>query len=974
LLLLSGNIHPNPGPVGLSSHFTSPSCKPLNPYLTLACQNVRSISTITKNDTIFDFITSCKLDILCLTETHLNRDKATSSLLYSLTPLNYSLFRLDRPNGLGNGGGLAIIHHTSLKPTILSLPHYDSFECLASTISAPAGSFNLVLLYRPPSSSITDFFTQFGSLLESLASSSTELVITGDFNLHVDCKSDPDTVIFMQLLYDFNLTQLVSFPTHNKGHTLDLLITHTSSNLVPFVTSDDICISDHIAVVASLDIPKPELSKTSFTYRSTKLIDTSSFSADILASPLVSNSSSDLDTLVSSYNSTLTALLDKHAPSRTTTSLSRTPNPWFNSNLFLQKRRKRQFERKWRNTKLPSDLSNFRRQCHYFNRLLFKSKSDYYKNLISSAPNARAVWKSFKSVLHRHPVRIAPSLPQLADKFSRFFSDKISSLRANLPQSNLNPETAPSIPPPLLTFLEPASCEEIRNIILKSPPSTSVLDPIPTTLLVSCIDALLPIIITIVNRSLTSGCFPSDCKIASISPLLKKTGLDSEELKNYRPISNLSFLSKLIERVVASRLTAHLSSNNLFNPNQSAYRKFHSTETALLSVQNDLLKAMDKGHVSALLLLDLSAAFDTVDHDILLHRLESWFGISNTALAWFKSYLTDRQQTVRTGDSTSAPSNLLFGVPQGSVLGPILFSLYTTPLSSLISDHPNINHQLYADDTQIYLSFSSRDITSALLSIKNCAVDIFSWMTANKLSVNPDKTEYLLITNKKDLSAPPLILDSNITLSSSDHAKNLGVIFQSDLSLDSYISATVKCCFHHIRDLRRIRSSLTLKSATILANALVHSRLDYCNSLLYGLPKQSLQRLQKVQNCLSRVVKRASLHDHTTPLLKSLHWLPVSYRINYKICLLTYRVLSVSQPTYLLSQLSKRRNSHAIRSSSFLPLHTPDFSRETMGRRSFSYASPRLWNALPQSVRADSDYPSFRRHLKTHFFQSAFFT
>src|SRR6267154_2068317 len=148
LLLLSGNIHPNPGPVGLSSHFTSPSCKPLNPYLTLACQNVRSISTITKTDTIFDFVTSCKLDILCLTETHLNRDKATSSLLFSLTPLNYSLFRLDRPNGLGNGGGLAIIHHTSLKPTILSLPHYDSFECLASTISAPAGSFNLVLLYQ----------------------------------------------------------------------------------------------------------------------------------------------------------------------------------------------------------------------------------------------------------------------------------------------------------------------------------------------------------------------------------------------------------------------------------------------------------------------------------------------------------------------------------------------------------------------------------------------------------------------------------------------------------------------------------------------------------------------------------------------------------------------------------------------------------------------------------------------------------
>ena len=168
-----------------------------------------------------------------------------------------------------------------------------------------------------------------------------------------------------------------------------------------------------------------------------------------------------------------------------------------------------------------------------------------------------------------------------------------------------------------------------------------------------------------------------------------------------------SFLSSLIERIVASRLTSRLSLNNLFNTHQSAYRKFHSTETALLSVQNDLLISMDNGHISALLLLDLSAAFDTVDYDILFHRLETWFGISNTALSWFKSFLTDRQQAVRVDDSSSSASNLLFGVPQGSVLGPILFSLYTTPLSSLISGHPNIHHHLYADDTQIDLSFSS---------------------------------------------------------------------------------------------------------------------------------------------------------------------------------------------------------------------------------------------------------------------------
>ena len=247
-------------------------------------------------------------------------------------------------------------------------------------------------------------------------------------------------------------------------------------------------------------------------------------------------------------------------------------------------------------------------------------------------------------------------------------------------------------------------------------------------------------------------------------------------------------------------------------------------------------------------------------------------------------------------------------------------------------------------------------------------------MNANKLSVNPDKTEYLLITSNKLLLKPPLMLQASTTVSPSDHVKNLGVLFQSDLSLNDHISAIrpIKSCYHHIRDIRRIRSSLTKQSALILANALVHSRLDYCNSLLFGLPKKSIQRLQKVQNCLARIVSGASFRDHTTPILKSLHWLPIPSRIDFKICLLTHRIISTKQPSYLASLLSERKNCRNVRSSSFDPLNIQYFKHVTMGYRSFSYAAPHLWNSLPETIRSTSDHSSFRSQLKTHFFRRAF--
>ena len=246
-------------------------------------------------------------------------------------------------------------------------------------------------------------------------------------------------------------------------------------------------------------------------------------------------------------------------------------------------------------------------------------------------------------------------------------------------------------------------CIFVLKIINSASAKSCELDPIPTTLLYENLDILLPTITNIINTSLTTGIVPPDLKTAIVKPLLKKPSLDKNLLKNYRPISNLPFLSKILEKVVLHKLLSHLQENNLSNPFQSAYRQGRSTETILLRIVNDILSSLDNDNISVLLLLDLSAAFDTLDHQILLSRLNSAFGIQSTALQWFHSYLSDRYQSTSVNNSSSSPSQLMYGVPQGSVLGPILFVLYTTPLSNTIANH-SVNHQLFADDTQLQKS------------------------------------------------------------------------------------------------------------------------------------------------------------------------------------------------------------------------------------------------------------------------------
>ena len=397
-----------------------------------------------------------------------------------------------------------------------------------------------------------------------------------------------------------------------------------------------------------------------------------------------------------------------------------------------------------------------------------------------------------------------------AEMFMDGFINKVADVRAST-EGSPDPDFTLFVGTPLSEFL-PLTVLDVQKLITSSPNKSCSLDPVPTWLVKEFADILAPTITAIINKSLSEGHFPKSFRLAVISPILKKSGLDPTNILNYRPISNLSFLSKFLERVVKVQLFAHLDANSLLPETQSAYRACHSTESgsALLKVTSDALMAAVQGEVTLLGLLDLSSAFDCVDHGIFLRRMKISFGVTDCALAWTASYLCDRCQRVHYNGVDSRTVSISCGVPQGSVLGPAYFLLYSANVFEITRRYGFLIHG-YADDLQLYQHCASSDMVSLNIRFINCLQGIQEWMSQNRLRLIASKTEVIWLGSSrrlKNLTLPAVVL-SGCLIPLSTSVRSLGVIVDSGLTFSNHISKLVDNCYYHLRQIRSIQRQST---------------------------------------------------------------------------------------------------------------------------------------------------------------------
>ena len=385
---------------------------------------------------------------------------------------------------------------------------------------------------------------------------------------------------------------------------------------------------------------------------------------------------------------------------------------------------------------------------------------------------------------------------ELANKFNMFYSEKVLKIRSIIPVNTNRSETN-LFSGEHLEYLELTTVQELKQIINDTCIKTSVDDPLPAKLLKSILDDILPYLCSLINKSLTEGSMDS-IKQSLIIPLLKKSGLDPELLSNYRPVSNLVFVSKLIERVVLNRLNDHLDKNALQTHSQHGYKKFHNIEIMLPGIMNDVLEGFDKNNATIILFLDLTAAFDTIDANKLLDILLNQIVISGTALSWFKSFLVGRSQRVIIDAKFSNSLDVLFGVPQGSILGPVLFNIYVRSLPNIFASC-GFKSGCYADDSHGYKSFSpSFQYTIMTKDIDNSMIHVSNWMNNHFLKINPDKTEILLFYPKSlehKVTIRGSILTGGQCIRFSDAAKNVGVWLDKHLSMDKHVNHIVSHCY-----------------------------------------------------------------------------------------------------------------------------------------------------------------------------------
>ena len=409
--------------------------------------------------------------------------------------------------------------------------------------------------------------------------------------------------------------------------------------------------------------------------------------------------------------------------------------------------------------------------------------------------------------------------------FIKHFTNKVDRLRANIASEHTTSTLVTGTTAATFSSFEKASQLTVQECILISAPMSCELDPIPSNLLIQCLDYILPSLTDLFNSSLASGIFSQCFKSALVTPILTKRCHDHNDLNNYRPVSNQCFIAKMLEKHVLSQVSSYLNSHNLYNTCQSAYRPGHSTETALLKVVYDLFLSPNKGNISMLGLLDFSSAFDTIDQSILVHRLHANFLFTDTVLQWFSSYLTDRTHYVFLSNHCSAFAPVHSGVRKGSVLGPILFTMYIKPLFTIIDSHSIMHHSL-ADDLQSLMSAPPDEISQLLHAMQSCMRDVKAWATANMFKLNDNKTELMLVTSERTKhlhNLPTSITICNAQIPFKQSVKNLDLILDCHHTMNAHVSNIARTCYIELRRLASIRRFLTSTATATLVSAFVLS-------------------------------------------------------------------------------------------------------------------------------------------------------
>ena len=774
-----------------------------------------------------------------------------------------------------------------------------------------------------------------------------------------------------------NATQLIKEPTR---------VTHTSSTLIDIIlvsnpslvkTSGvlDVTISDHFLIFALLDLKMPKPPATTITTRSFKRYDVAKFAEEISYIPWDSvKLLNSIEENVDAFNDLFLACLDNHAPIKTV-KIRKKPSPFVNDDIKKLISEKNKLHRKARMSKNTDDWKAFVRLRQELKHNLRLAEVKYFNDEIqSNSNNTGAIWKTIRRALPKDSSSIqclqyTKDTSALAEEFNNFFvsvGERAAHASTQLAEVHgLASPTMSSCMEPQdddLFVFKPVSSTDVQKVITQMPNNKSPgYDKVPVSVIKDCLPSILPTITSLINCSFEKSVFPCAWKKAEVVPHLKEG--DHEEANNNRPISLLPVLSKVVERLALDQYFTFLNEKKRLTCHQSGNRKHHSTETLNLMVTDHILKAIDDKKVTAMVLLDLSKAFDSICHSRLLDKMRS-VGTSGSALEWFKSYLTDRTQRTRIGSSVSLPLTISHGVPQGSILGPMLFTLYMNDLPNLVL-HSKV--ESYVDDSKLFLSFSAFSADDGCQKLLEDLNQVAAWCCQNKLLINPEKSKLILFGVKsylRDVSSFQLTFLGK-QLKPVTSCRDLGIVFDSAMSFNNHTESLASSLLSTLCQINRVKHLFDKKTLLLILNSLVFSKLFYCSTVWSGTTKRNIHKLQLMQNFAARILSNTRKFDHISPVICKLGWLSVSNALAFRDLVMVFKCLNGLAPPYLSTRFVKRSSIHSRNTR-----HSDDINlvkcRTSLAQRSFFFHAAKRWNDLPTSIKSASSLQSFKKVLRDY--------